>query len=124
MHASHGGEVVLSTPAERTRGCPSETWALDGQRKTGVHATLAGIHDRSLMPWPVHDFGLCLLSAAGTSRVAGSRQRYERERAPFPDRTGDGNDRCPPDLFANGPALRRAHEPGDHADVLPAGQGR
>src|SRR5271165_6858034 len=103
MHASHGGETVRSATAGRTRGCPSQDWALDGQRKTGVHATLAGIHDGSPLSWPVHDFGLCLLSVDGASRVAGACERDERGRAALPDRTGDGNDRYPPDLFANGP---------------------
>src|SRR5208283_1516524 len=103
---------------------PSQNWALDGQRKTGVHATLAGIHDRGCLSWLVHDFGLCLLGAAGASRITGACQRNERERAPLPDRTGDGNDGYPPDLFAVGTTLGRAHESRDHADLLPTGKGR
>jgi hypothetical protein len=122
MYSSRSGANVCSATAVDTCGCQRQDWALGGERQTNVNATLAGIHDRGIVSWHVHDFGLHVFCSAGASRVSGADERCQSGCAAVPGRSGDGLDRDPTDLFAAGKAVGSAHESCDHADVLSAGK--
>src|SRR3974377_324231 len=122
MYSSRSGANVCSTTAVRTRGCQRQDWTLAEERETGVHATLAGIHDRELVSWHVHDFGLQFCCLAGTSGIAGANGHWESRPAALSCRSRHGSDGDTADLLASGTAIRSTHESGDHADLFPAPQ--
>src|SRR6516164_4194980 len=121
VYSSRSGGNVCSTTAVRTCGCQRQDWALVGERETGVHATLAGIHDRGLVSWHVHDFGLQFCCPAGTSGIAGADENSQCGGATVPGRSRHGVDGCAADLFAPRTEIGSAHESRYYADVLPAG---
>ena len=97
-------------------------WADDAKRALTTH-------------WPEYLIeGICLgtfmISACAFSALLEHpaspvrAQRDERRHSPVPERAGDGHNGDSSYLFAAGTALRRAHEPSNHPDVLPAGKGR